>query len=404
MLVGKDASWKAARARLPPTRQLWHMLRSSRALLVLGIFALVTILWRSMGSDAAEMQRFYCWGPSKSPLQMTTNEIEDWHAHLSTPVLFNPHKPIEINDSTIEHVNLNQIKSTPDAIKNRERVLILTPLRDASLYLPQYFDLLSELTYPHDLIDVAFLVGDSRDDTIAALAKELERVQSNEEVAFRSTMVVEKDFGVTLSQNDVQDRHKLELQGPRRKAMGRARNYLLATALKPEHSWVYWRDVDIKDSPAKIIEDLVVHDRDIIVPNVWFHRYEERGGKEIDIEGRFDYNSWQESPEGKQLAATLDPDEILVEGYPLKYNTKRTYMALMGDWRKDKDEEIPLDGIGGVNIIVKADVHRSGINFPCYAFENQAETEGFAKMAKRAGYGVYGLPNYVVWHIDTKEV
>ena len=94
----------------------------------------------------------------------------------------------------------------------------------------------------------------------------------------------------------------------------------------------------------------------------------------------------------------------------------------MGDWRDNKDEEIPLDGIGGVNILVKADVHRSGmvqhcilppimavahgflgVNFPCYAFENQAETEGFAKMAKRAGYGVYGLPNYVVWHIDTDE-
>jgi hypothetical protein len=96
-------------------------------------------------------------------------------------------------------------------------------------------------------------------------------------------------------------------------------------------------------------------------------------------------------------------------------------MARMGDWREDKDVEIELDGIGGVNILVKADVHRSGtfllrychkrsrakvalgINFPCYAFENQAETEGFAKMAKRAGYGVYGLPNYVVWHIDTEE-
>lgn len=44
-----------------------------------------------------------------------------------------------------------------------------------------------------------------------------------------------------------------------------------------------------------------------------------------------------------------------------------------------------------------------GINFPAYAFENQAETEGFARMAKRAGYQVYGLPNYVVWHIDTDE-
>jgi hypothetical protein len=112
---------------------------------------------------------------------------------------------------------------------------------------------------------------------------------------------------------------------------------------------------------------------------------------------------------------------VLAEGYK-EYDTGRTYMARMGDWRNNKDEEIELDGIGGVNILVKADVHRSGmlkskqaekcigieggvanacggigINFPCYPFENQAETEGFAKMAKRAGYQVVGLPNYVVW-------
>jgi hypothetical protein len=35
-------------------------------------------------------------------------------------------------------------------------------------------------------------------------------------------------------------------------------------------------------------------------------------------------------------------------------------MAKMGDWRDSKDEEIELDGIGGVNIVVKADVHKSG--------------------------------------------
>ena len=37
-------------------------------------------------------------------------------------------------------------------------------------------------------------------------------------------------------------------------------------------------------------------------------------------------------------------------------------MAKMGDWRHNKDEEIVLDGIGGVSIIVKADVHRSGLH------------------------------------------
>ena len=45
----------------------------------------------------------------------------------------------------------------------------------------------------------------------------------------------------------------------------------------------------------------------------------------------------------------------------------------------------------------------TGINFPCYAFDNQADTEGFAQMAKRAGFQVVGLPNYIVWHIDTEE-
>ena len=154
-----------------------------------------------------------------------------------------------------------------------------------------------------------------------------------------------------------------------------------------------------------------------------------------------DYNSWIESDKGLRLAAGLDKDTILAEGtVPLlptggflaywsmtgyeEYDTGRTYLVKLGDWRNNKDEEVELDGIGGVNILVKADVHRSGtryspsdtahisstytnlisgINFPCYAFENQAETEGFAKMAKRAGYQVVGLPNYVVWHIDTDE-
>ena len=47
-----------------------------------------------------------------------------------------------------------------------------------------------------------------------------------------------------------------------------------------------------------------------------------------------------------------------------EYKTERTYMAKMGDWRENKDVEIPLDGIGGVNILVKADVHRSGQSYP----------------------------------------
>ncbi|KAF3032297.1 hypothetical protein E8E12_002637 [Didymella heteroderae] len=403
MVAGKGGySWKAAKARIPPYRQITNTVRSPRFLVPLAIITAIVLLWRSMGSAASEVQRFYCFGPSKPPMRMTPNENEEWYGHLTTPVVFNHRKPIEINSTEIQHINLDPVKSTVDAVKNREKILILTPLRDASYYLAKYFDLLTQLTYPHELIDLAFLVGDTTDDTMAALAMELERVQNNPEIAFRSTMIVEKSFGVTGYGQSVEERHGFAAQGPRRKAMGKARNYLLATALKPDHSWVYWRDVDIVENPPNIIEDFVQHDRDILVPNIWFHRYKEEKGKMVDIEGRFDYNSWQESPDALKLAASLDKDVVLAEGYK-EYKTNRIYMAKMGDRHANPHEEIKLDGIGGVNIVVKADVHRSGINFPAYAFENQAETEGFAKMAKRAGYGVYGLPNYVVWHIDTDE-
>lgn len=78
-----------------------------------------------------------------------------------------------------------------------------------------------------------------------------------------------------------------------------------------------------------------------------------------------DYNSWIESDKGRRLRQTLDPDTILAEGYK-EYDTGREYLVGMGDWRKNKDEEVELDGIGGVNILVKADVHRSGWSIFCH--------------------------------------
>lgn len=199
-------------------------------------------------------------------MDMTAIEAANWHAHLQTPVIFNQHKPVEVNASTIHHINLNNITASERALSNHERILILSPLKDAAPYLNQYFDLVSQLTYPHHLIDLGFLVGDSTDDTLAVLAKELDRVQSDPKVAFRSAMIVEKDMGSHLMM-DVESRHGFAAQGPRRKMLGKVRNFLLSATLKPDHSWVYWRDVDIQENPPSIIEDFIAHDRDILVPS-----------------------------------------------------------------------------------------------------------------------------------------
>ena len=63
----------------------------------------------------------------------------------------------------------------------------------------------------------------------------------------------------------------------------------------------------------------------------------------------------------------------MIQGYK-EYKTERVYMARMGDWRDNKDIEIPLDGVGGVSIVVKADVHREGLSSAeHYAFPSRQD-------------------------------
>jgi mannan polymerase complexes MNN9 subunit len=128
------------------------------------------------------------------------------------------------------------------------------------------------------------------------------------------------------------------------------------------------------------------------VPNCFQRYYNDK--KKLD-ERPYDYNSWQESDIAMQMAAKMGPDEILLEGYA-EMATYRTLMAHLSTDGGDKNLAIPLDGVGGTALLVKADVHRDGAMFPPFAFYHLIETEGFAKMAKRLGWQPYGLPNYKV--------
>lgn len=59
MVAGKGGySWKAARARIPPYRQITHTVRSPRFLVPLAIVTAIVLLWRSMGTAASEVQRY----------------------------------------------------------------------------------------------------------------------------------------------------------------------------------------------------------------------------------------------------------------------------------------------------------------------------------------------------------
>lgn len=154
--------------------------------------------------------------------------------------------------------------------QREERVLLCTPLRDASPHLPMFFSHLRNFTYPHHLIDLAFLVSDSKDDTLPQLVRMLEELQADPDpkMPFGEVSVIEKDFGQTVEQ-DFESRHGFAAQAGRRKLMAQARNWLLSATLRPVHSWVYWRDADVQTAPFTIIEDLMRHNKDVIVPSMF---------------------------------------------------------------------------------------------------------------------------------------
>jgi len=293
---------------------------------------------------------------------------------------------------TVRYYDLSNTQGTARGWEKDERILLCAPLRDAASHLPMFFGHLSNLTYPHNLIDLAFLVGDSKDNTLVLLSELLTQLQAHEDPKqqFGEISIIEKDFGQKVNQ-DVESRHGFAAQASRRKSMAQARNWLLSAALRPVHSWVYWRDVDVETAPFTILEDLMRHNKDVIVPSEYCRLQSQHAAKRvIDVwrplpdwlggEQPYDLNSWQESETALALADTLDEDAVIVEGYA-EYATWRPHLAYLRDPFGDPDMEMEIDGVGGVSILAKAKVFRSGVHFPAFSFEKHAETEGFGKVS-----------------------
>lgn len=293
---------------------------------------------------------------------------------------------------TVRYYDLSTVQGTSRGWEREERILLCAPLRDAESHLRMFFAHLHNFTYPHHLIDLAFLVSDSKDQTLPLLSQLLEELQAHEDPKqpYGEVSIIEKDFGQKVNQ-DVESRHGFAAQASRRKLMAQARNWLLSAALRPYHSWVYWRDVDVETAPFSILEDLMRHNKDVIVPSK-FSKHAQPGHTKLissDVwrplpdwlggEQPYDLNSWQESETALALADTLDEDAVIVEGYA-EYATWRPHLAYLRDPYGDPDMEMDIDGVGGVSILAKARVFRSGVHFPAFSFEKHAETEGFGKV------------------------
>ena len=296
--------------------------------------------------------------------------------------------------SSIKKYNLNKISATAQALENRERVLIITPI---AKFYPEYWSNLNKLTYPHELIDLGFIVP--RNTPTAALDDAVQEVQTGpKKHRFGSVSILRQDFETVTGQTE-KERHAREAQKERRGALATARNELLLSTLLPTTSWVLHLDADVVETPASLIEDMTRLNKDILVPNC-FQRYTENGNA---LQRPYDFNSWHESQTALDIAAAMTEDDIILEGYA----ELATYRALMAYEFQDPGtppytnlRTVQLDGVGGTALLVKADVHRDGAMFPNFPFYHLIETEGFAKMAKRLGYQSWGMPDYLIYHYN----
>lgn len=227
----------------------------------------------------------------------------------------------------IQTHDMTPITATARGPAAGEKLLILTPLKDAEPWLDEYFENLGRLSYPRNLISLAFLVSDSTDRTIAKLQNRARRLsQLPKDEQYDSITILQKDFHFNLA---AEVRHGFEGQPVRRAFIAKARNYLLSAALRWDHAWVLWLDVDVVRYDPHILEDLMSIDKDVTVPNTLWHlpqswdfwvrpralfaRAECKLTFPSCAQG-FDRNNFAETEESLALLQKLGPDVMLVEG------------------------------------------------------------------------------------------
>ncbi len=244
----------------------------------------------------------------------------------------------------------------------REKILILTPVKDAEQFLDSYFKALSKLEYPAEQLSIGLLESDSRDNTFSELNGRIAELRAK----YRQAGLWKKDFAYRIPLGV--PKYAYHIQVERRITLAKSRNHLLFRALDDE-DWVLWLDVNVIEYPPDVIERLLATGKEIVQPNCVF----DYGGPSFDL------NAWRDH--GK-----LHMHDLRSEG-----------------------ELVELDSVGGTMLLVKADVHRDGLIFPAFSYglENplrridnfgEIETEGLGLMAKDMGYQCWGMPHLEIKH------
>ncbi|XP_033747669.1 mannan polymerase II complex anp1 subunit-like [Pecten maximus] len=312
-------------------------------------------------------------GPSPNDIDMSKFKYSDiLDFVVPVPRVSTTDRVYRLNKTIMEnHLRLEPRKYT-------KTVVILTPIHNSEKSLMNYVREINHLSYPHHLISVVFGEDGSHDGTLTVaheVAKDLK------DFGFKRTEVLHFNISGQVG-GGWGDIHHILVQYKRRKHLAQARNLLLKGGLKNE-DYVLWIDSDVGSMPSDLIEQLMYADKDIVTPLCLFSS----GG----VDRVYDKNTWRETEDSLRNQKTLKPFELVVEGYS---TTLRLYLS---DLRAE-GRVVPIDGVGGCSLLIKAECHRKGLIFPEEIYDHHIETEGLSKMAKNMSFGVYGLPFVLVYH------
>jgi glycosyltransferase involved in cell wall biosynthesis len=251
----------------------------------------------------------------------------------------------------------------------RPQLLILTPVKDGAPYLDRYLDNLFKLDYPAEEISLGLLEGDSTDDTSDRLLANLPELTKR----LRRVTFISRDFGFPSPERWWDP----AIQRRRRSAIAKARNHLLSRTLG-EEEWVLWLDIDVTEYPRDLVQRLLGAGKDIVAA----HCVTTPAGPTFDLntfilEGNASRRNWSQWIRD----GLLQPPK----GFG------RIYLDELR-----KHQLIRVDSVGGATLLVRADLHRDGLNFPPYPYQQLIETEAMAAMARAMGTACWAMPNLEV--------
>jgi Anp1 len=250
-------------------------------------------------------------------------------------------------------------------------ILILPPIKNGFKFLPYYFRNRLQLHYPLDRLSLGILEGDSRDNTFKAIEQNLPALRSY----FRRVELYQRAYHFQLTT----PRWENSIQIKRRSILAKSRNFLLSKCLDDEE-WVLWLDVDLCSYPTDIIQNLLAVNKAIVTPECVLQ----------NTDKSYDLNTFKLKP------GTTDQDEAIHLSDGVKLPPKGEGRFYLEDLRAF--DLVEVDSVGATMLLVNADLHREGLNFPSYSYKGHLESEGLAMMAKDMGVSSWGLPNLKTVH------